>query len=107
MPRSAPVRGQIIWIDFDPTLGHEQQGHRPALVISHTAYNQKSGTAIVCAITRSNKPWPFLVPTGNGDSVAADQVRTIDWEVRKWAPKDHVAPQVLTRVLDVIDRLTK
>jgi mRNA interferase MazF len=102
-----PQRGEVIWIDFDPALGHEQKGKRPALVISHSAYNQKSGMCLICPITRSAKAWPYLVPTGAGDSVAADQVRAIDHTARVTSHKDIIDPKVLNLVLQVIDRLTK
>jgi mRNA interferase MazF len=54
-----PARGDVIWLDFDPQMGHEQAGRRPALVLSHHEYNVKSGLAIVCPMTsRTEKPWP-------------------------------------------------
>jgi mRNA-degrading endonuclease toxin of MazEF toxin-antitoxin module len=38
-----PARGDIVWLDFNSQAGHEQAGHRPALVISPKIYNEKSG----------------------------------------------------------------
>jgi mRNA interferase MazF len=32
-------QGDIIWLDFDPQIGHEQKGRRPALVISNDLFN--------------------------------------------------------------------
>ena len=29
-----PERGDAIWLDFDPQIGHEQAGRRPALVLA-------------------------------------------------------------------------
>ncbi len=40
-----------MWADLDPTLGHEQSGRRPVLVLSSTVFNQRSGTVIACALT--------------------------------------------------------
>jgi mRNA-degrading endonuclease toxin of MazEF toxin-antitoxin module len=31
----------VVWLAFDPQAGHEQAGHRPALVISPASYNGK------------------------------------------------------------------
>ncbi len=45
------LRGDIIWADLNPTLGHEQSGLRPILVLSHEVFNEKSGTVIAVAIT--------------------------------------------------------
>ncbi|MGD1157240.1 MAG: type II toxin-antitoxin system PemK/MazF family toxin [Terriglobia bacterium] len=45
------LRGQIYWADLAPSLGHEQVGKRPVLVISHDLFNERSGTVIALAIT--------------------------------------------------------
>ncbi|MCL5076727.1 MAG: type II toxin-antitoxin system PemK/MazF family toxin, partial [Actinobacteria bacterium] len=43
MPRYIPEAGDIVWIQFNPQAGHEQSGHRPAVVLSPSAYNSKVG----------------------------------------------------------------
>lgn len=45
------LRGDIIWADLNPTIGHDQSGLRPILVLSHEVFNKKSGTVIAVAIT--------------------------------------------------------
>lgn len=45
------LRGEIDWADLAPTVGHEQVGKRPVLVISHDLFNERSGTVIALAIT--------------------------------------------------------
>jgi len=45
------LRGDIIWADLNPVVGHEQSGLRPVLVLSHEIFNKHSGTAIAVAIT--------------------------------------------------------
>jgi mRNA interferase MazF len=45
------LRGDIIWADLSPTIGHEQAGMRPMLVLSHEVFNKNSGTVIAVAIT--------------------------------------------------------
>lgn len=45
------LRGDIIWADLNPTIGHEQAGLRPILVLSHEVFNENSGTVIAVAIT--------------------------------------------------------
>jgi mRNA interferase MazF len=45
------LRGDIVWANLDPTLGNEQQGHRPVVVLSENVFNEKSGTVIAMAIT--------------------------------------------------------
>ena len=45
------LRGEIYWADLNPTIGHEQSGFRPVLIISNNIFNQRSGTVIALAIT--------------------------------------------------------
>jgi mRNA interferase MazF len=81
-----PERGDVVWLSFAPQTGHEQAGHRPALVVSPAAYNKKVGLALFCPITTQVKGYPFevAVPTGHkaGGVVLSDQVRTMDWRAR-------------------------
>jgi len=50
MPPYCPKRGDVVWISLNPQAGHEQAGHRPALVLSPQSYNRKVGLAILCPI---------------------------------------------------------
>lgn len=45
------LRGDIVWADLDPTVGHEQSGRRPVLVLSDDVFNDRSGTVIAVAVT--------------------------------------------------------
>jgi mRNA interferase MazF len=45
------LRGDIIWADLNPAIGHEQSGLRPVLVLSHEVFNMSSGTVIAVAVT--------------------------------------------------------
>jgi mRNA interferase MazF len=49
----APEAGDLIWTDFDPRVGREQSGRRPALVISPRQFFEVSRLAIVCPITHT------------------------------------------------------
>lgn len=44
-------RGDIYLVTLDPTLGREQQGSRPVLIVSPTAFNQLTKLPIICPIT--------------------------------------------------------
>src|SRR4030067_1632422 len=82
-----PDSGDIVWIMFNPQAGHEQAGHRPALVLSPKAYNGKVGLALLCPITSQVKGYPFevLIPEGLEikGAVLSDQVKSLDWKERK------------------------
>jgi mRNA interferase MazF len=80
-----PVRGDVILVEFDPTLGHEQGGQRPALVVSADALNKSpAGIVIVAPITGTDRGIPAHVrvsaPEGGltkASVIQADQIRTI------------------------------
>ena len=57
-----PDRGDVVWLSFDPQVGREQAGRRPALVLSPKAYNGKVGLILCCPITNRAKGYPFEVP---------------------------------------------
>jgi|GEM_PF-131507 mRNA interferase MazF len=48
------LKGDIIWANLSPTIGHGQAGMRTILVLSHEVFNKYSGTVIAVAIT--NQP---------------------------------------------------
>ncbi|MDO8552531.1 MAG: type II toxin-antitoxin system PemK/MazF family toxin [bacterium] len=79
--RYVPEAGDVIWVDFSPTRGHEQAGKRPAVVISVRAYAGVSGLCTVCPITSQSKGYINEVPiiTKNITGVVLiDQHKTID-----------------------------
>lgn len=84
--RYCPDAGDFIWINLDPTKGHEQRGRRPALVISPLAYNERAGLCLACPLTKQAKGYPFEVPIppdlGATGVVLADQVRCLSWPER-------------------------
>lgn len=57
--RYVPDSGDIVWMDFNPQLGREQAGRRPAVVLSPKAYNVKSGLLVCVPITNQIKGYPF------------------------------------------------
>jgi mRNA interferase MazF len=81
-----PERGDVVWVTLNPQTGHEQAGRRPALVLSPSAYNSKTGLAIFCPVTSQVKGYPFevIVPDGLtvSGAILSDQVKSLDWHVR-------------------------
>lgn len=80
-----PDAGDIVWLRFSPQAGHEQAGHRPALVVSPAAYNVRTNLMLCCPMTTQIKGYPFEVTmAGNRPgAVLADQVKSLDWVARK------------------------
>jgi mRNA interferase MazF len=83
----APDRGDLVWISLDPQAGHEQAGRRPAMVLSPSGYNEKTGLALCCPVTSRVKGYPFEVALPDDLSirgvVLADQVKSLDWKIRR------------------------
>ncbi|OGU00922.1 MAG: mRNA-degrading endonuclease [Geobacteraceae bacterium GWC2_48_7] len=98
-----PEKGDVVWLDFDPQAGHEQSGRRPAFVLSPATYNAKTGLMLCCPITTQVKGYPFEVVTHDSCDVQgvilADQVKSLDWQVRKAEKKARVAKAVLNEVI--------
>lgn len=105
-----PERGDIVWLDFNPQRGHEQRGKRPALVISHKAYNEKIGLGIFCPITSKVKGYPFEVVINlkkiNG-AVLSDQVKSLDWKERNIEFIEKVDEKDLEDVIEKVEAIIK
>jgi mRNA interferase MazF len=101
--RPVPERGDLVWISLDPRTGHEQAGRRPALVLSPSAYNRRTGLALCCPITGHVKGYPFEVeiPTGLPIEgvVLADQVKCLDWRARRADVAAAAPPEVVAETL--------
>ena len=95
-----PEAGDIVWLQFSPQAGHEQSGHRPALVLSPSSYNGKTGLMVCCPLTTKIKGYPFEVPAGTKPSsvVLSDQLKSVDWRARGAVRKGKIPNADLARV---------
>ena len=102
MPRATvPDAGEVVWLKFDPQAGHEQAGHRPALVVSPASYNGKTGLMVCCPMTTKIKGHPFEVVAqidGVDCAVLSDQVKSLNWKVRQAKKKGVVSAEVMLHV---------
>ena len=101
----------LSYTPFSPQAGHEQNGLRPALVVSSTNYNEKTGLAVFCPITNQIKGYPFevILPPGLKvtGAVLSDHVKNLDWKARK-VKKITVAPaSVVEQVVEMISALVE
>ena len=104
-----PDRGDIVWLQFNPQAGHEQAGHRPALVLSPASYNRRSGLMLCCPLTSQRKDYPFEVvievDTDRESVVLADQVKSLDWKVRKAVKKGTASIDVIAETMSKLQTL--
>jgi len=103
-----PNRGDVVCWHFDPQTGHEQAGHRLALVLSPQKYNKLTSLMLCCPMTTVIKGYPFEVPakvSGKAGVALSDQVKSLDWRARKAKKEGAVEQAVLDEVLAKIDTL--
>ena len=104
-----PERGDLVWLTFDPQAGREQAGRRPALVLSPSVYNSKTGLALMCPISSHQKGYPFEVPLPKDlpveGAILSDHLKNVDWKVRRAVFIGRVRPDVLTAVLNRVGPL--
>ena len=81
-----PKQGDIVYLDFNPTKGHEQKGKRPAIVISNNVFNNNTKMVILCPISTNKKEFPThynLEDTKKiTGSVFCEHIRSVDYETR-------------------------
>jgi len=100
-----PNRGDIVWLDFNPQLGHEQRGRRPALVLSYKTYNEKIGLGIFCPITSKEKGYPFevkLIGKKIKGCILSDQIKSLDWKIRDIEYIEKIKDEDIDEVLEKI-----
>ena len=100
-------RGDIYVVSLDPTAGHEQQGRRPVLVVSPSAFNRLTKVPIVLPITSGGKfarTAGFAVSlegagTQTTGVVRCDQPRAIDLGARAARKLESVSSPIMDEVL--------
>jgi len=101
-----PKKGDLVILTFDPSAGHEQQGRRPALIISNEVFNKHVGLAIACPITNTDRNFPFHVKVESDNLtgfIMTEQVKSIDYNVRKVKFVERVSDEVMEKVLGIVE----
>lgn len=91
-----PAQGDLVYIDFDPAVGHEIKKRRPGLVISKTRFNQLTGFCLICPITSTHRSFGTYVqierPGRISGEVVTHQLKSMDFGrsqmqfVEQWDP---------------------
>lgn len=102
-----PKQGDICYMDFAPTKGHEQTGLRPAIIISRDNYNEYTGLVVLCPITTNTKKFPTHYELTNtkkvNGSVLCEHIRSIDFKARKLSYAEKVSREELEEIIDIVN----
>ena len=94
-----PKQGDIVYVDFEPTKGHEQ----PAIVISHDVFNMKTNMVILCPITSNVKQYPTHYILEDSvkvkGAVLCEHIRSIDYDIRKVKFVEHASDNDLLNII--------
>ena len=107
MSAYVPEEGDIVWIQLSPTVGREQSGHRPALVLSPARFNRRSRLMLCVPMTSRAKGYPFEVPIyADRPGVAlVDQARCVDFDGRGVSKKSVASSTELEQVRELLRAL--
>ena len=99
-------QGDIVYLDFDPQAGHEQRGHRPALVVSNNLFNRVNSLTMVCPITHTDRGSPFHIRldgrTETDGVIMCDQARMLDLSSRRASFEEKAPADILAEAVDII-----
>ena len=102
-----PKQGDIVFLDLDPTKGHEQRGRRPAVIVSNATYNYFArGIAMVCPITNTDRGISIQPKldgrTSTTGVIMTDQVKALDLTKRNAEYVESIPIDILTEVCDIV-----
>lgn len=98
-------QGDIVKTDLSPTMGHEQSGYRPVIVINNEDHTKVSNMNIVCPITnsyRNSRVHIKLNGTKTTGYVMCDQVKSVDFSARKYTVIETVDEATVWEIVDIV-----
>lgn len=109
--RYIPKKGDIVWVNFDPSSGNEIKKRRPGLVVSRYEFNRSTLFAVICPITSTIKNIPTrytlpkeMVVTGQ---IVISQLKSLDFHARKIEFADRLPVQDIAKVDQIIEYIFK
>ena len=102
-----PKKGDIVWIDFDPSAGKEIQKRRPGLVVSRYEFNRKTLFAVICPITSTirNLPTRYSLPNDldTTGQILISQLKSLDFKERKLKKIESLPLQDMAKIDQFIE----
>jgi mRNA interferase MazF len=100
------LQGDIIKLSLSPTMGHEQSGYRPAVVVSNNDFNALTKNKLICPITSTDRGYPAHVALDNRTKthgfVMCDQIRTVTPDSRDAEFIESIPSDILDEILDIL-----
>lgn len=102
-----PKKGDIVWIDFDPSAGKEIQKKCPGLVVSRYDFNRKTMFAVICPITSTirNLPTRYSLPNelDTTGQILIFQLKSLDFKERKLKKIESLPLQDMAKIDQIIE----
>lgn len=98
-------RGDVYMVDLEPTIGHEQRGHRPVVIVSPDAFNEATRLPVIAPITNGGefaRRIGFAVPLTGSETtgvVRCDQPRVLDLAARNGRHVETLPSAIMDEVL--------
>ena len=109
MVNGIPQQGDIITIDLDPRMGHEQQGFRPVIILSNDIVSQYTNVVIVAPISTTQRRLPLYYNLPDNlntkGTVLLDQLVTLDYKARSFKFIEKVSLDFLNQLLNIARRI--
>lgn len=103
-----PTQGDLVYINFDPSIGHEIRKRRPGLVVSKTIFNKLTGFCLISPITSTQRSFGTYVkieqPGKIKGEIVTHQLRSMDFDKRKLEFIEQCDPITWAQVLSTIDQ---
>jgi mRNA interferase MazF len=105
------LRGDVVWANLDPTIGNEQTGKRPVLILSHNVFNENTGTVIAMALTSKEQKaeFPLTLEINSKNLpkkswIKISQIRTLSVN-RLGAKITHIKEEELISVIEGLNEI--
>lgn len=99
-------QGDIIKLNFDPQLGHEQSSFRPAVIISNPSFHKYTNLVIACPITTNDRAFPLHLPldsrTKTKGAILCEQPKTLDLKARPYQVIETLPLDLLEKAIEMV-----
>lgn len=102
---TALEQGDLIRVDFNPSVGHEPAKERPAIVVSGYGFNSRSSLVAVVPVTSKDDGYPLHIPCdveGARGFACVEQLRTIDVERRGYRVAGYADDQTMRSIMSAL-----